>query len=288
MAAATATAGIADRIGSTLFFAALAHGVVILGVTFAPGPPAATDEMPALNVTLLVDTQTVEAPNADAELLASRDQQGGGSNDSTRPTRTLAAQPQASQLGSPLGADDRDADPLDAATPIEQLVSRSPSSREVEAIPDTTDDAAPVPMTAAERLQQDSPSTLAAELDLVVRNMNSDDNAAEAPSTREAVVAAYMVGWRQRVERIGTANFPSELREAGNDHGRPVVEVAIDAAGTLDDIVLRRSSGDARLDQAALRILRLAAPFEPLPQEMLAEYDVLRFAYEWDFSTGPR
>ena len=60
----------------------------------------------------------------------------------------------------------------------------------------------------------------------------------------------------------------------------------IAADGRLDDIVVQRSSGDNALDQAALKILRLAAPFAPLPDNIRADYDVLRFAYEWDFSTG--
>ena len=51
-------------------------------------------------------------------------------------------------------------------------------------------------------------------------------------------------------------------------------------------IVVRRSSGDKALDQAALKILRLAAPFAPLPESIRKDYDVLRFAYEWDFSAG--
>jgi protein TonB len=68
--------------------------------------------------------------------------------------------------------------------------------------------------------------------------------------------------------------------------GRPTLEVIIGADGRLDDIVVRRSSGDKALDQAALRILRLAAPFAPLPDVIRADYDVLRFAYEWDFKPG--
>ena len=66
----------------------------------------------------------------------------------------------------------------------------------------------------------------------------------------------------------------------------PTLEVAIDAEGRLVDIVIRQSSGNTTIDQAALSILRLAAPFEPLPPAVRAEYDVLRFAYEWDFDDG--
>ena len=69
------------------------------------------------------------------------------------------------------------------------------------------------------------------------------------------------------------------------DPSEKTLEVVIGADGRLDDIVVRKSSGDKALDQAALKILRLAAPFAPLPDEIRKEYDVLRFAYEWDFST---
>ena len=51
---------------------------------------------------------------------------------------------------------------------------------------------------------------------------------------------------------------------------------------------MRSSSGDKALDQAALKILRLAAPFDPLPANVRKDYDVLRFAYEWDFFDGAR
>ena len=51
---------------------------------------------------------------------------------------------------------------------------------------------------------------------------------------------------------------------------------------------MRRSSGDKALDQAALKILRLAAPFDPLPANVRKNYDVLRFAYDWDFFDNAR
>jgi protein TonB len=50
--------------------------------------------------------------------------------------------------------------------------------------------------------------------------------------------------------------------------------------------VIRRSSGNSELDQAALAILRLASPFDPFPPEVAAQYHVLHFAYEWQFSGG--
>ena len=106
-----------------------------------------------------------------------------------------------------------------------------------------------------------------------------------SPSTRESTRATYLNTWRSRVERIGTVNFPVQARDRGA-FDNPTLEVAIDADGRLVDIIIRRSSGSSTLDQAALTILRMAAPFEPLPPAVRAEFDVLRFAYEGDFEGG--
>jgi protein TonB len=266
--------------------AVLAHGIVILGVTFAPGPAEEPDETRTVNVTLLVDTETVEARASEAEMLSSRNQEGGGNDDAVRATRTLTAEAPMNQKGEPLGVDTRSAEALAAAMPVDQLVSRSPSNRRIEAIPETTDRPAPVPMTAAALLQQSAPETLAAEVDLEVANASEDESDIASPSTRESAQAAYIVGWRQRVERIGTANFPADFLAGGTATTQPVVRVTIDAEGRLNDARLTRSSGDAKLDQATLTILELAGPFDPLPEAILAEASVVQFEYEWYFTTG--
>jgi protein TonB len=82
--------------------------------------------------------------------------------------------------------------------------------------------------------------------------------------TQEALFAGYLAAWKQRVEQLGTLNFPDAARRAGMT-GNPVLEVAIGADGGLREIIVVRSSQQKLLDQAALRILRLAAPFEPFP-----------------------
>ena len=81
---------------------------------------------------------------------------------------------------------------------------------------------------------------------------------------------------------------PAGLSVHKGPKGGPSLEDVIRADRHLDDIGVRRSTGDKALDQAALKILRLAAPFAPLPDSIRANYDVLRFAYEWDFSPQAR
>jgi periplasmic protein TonB len=105
------------------------------------------------------------------------------------------------------------------------------------------------------------------------------------PNTRESEVAIYLDSWKRKVERIGTLNFPAQMRQPGLS-GSPVLEVAIRSNGVLEDILIRRSSGHKELDQAALAILKLSTPFDPFPQDLATRHDVLRFAYEWQFLGG--
>jgi protein TonB len=288
LASAGVQAGIADRLSSTLFVAALAHGVVILGITFATHPFSDAGAPPTLNVTLLADTAAVATNPEHEDLLADRAQRGAGDlAEGARPTRALSAAHPVSQLGEPGGADLDDGTPLERARAPEQLTTRSRSDTQIAAVPDVTDTPEPEPMRAATLIEQVAPASLAAELDLLAVLPESTSAAGVAsPSTSESPLASYLVGWRQRVERIGTANFPERLLGASYRPGRPTLEVVIGPDGNLEDIVVRRSSGDTTLDQAALKILRMAAPFEPLPPNILAEYPVLRFAYEWDFNAG--
>jgi periplasmic protein TonB len=279
-----------ERIGSTLFLAALVHGVIILGVTFTAAPRRDDGALPSLNVTLVLDTKREELAADTADFLANRDQRGAGqAARGLRPTSTLSADQPVTQAGDPLGADAADGTPRDEAPSAEQLVSRGDSAEVVSALPQPTDAPAPTRQRAATLIQQAAPQTTAMELGLRAELPNGNDDARTllaTPSTRQSGLAEYLDAWRRRVERIGTANYPTEM--LGNlQAGRPTLEVIIGADGRLDDIVVRRSSGDKALDQAALRILRLAAPFAPLPEVIRADYDVLRFAYEWDFKPGP-
>jgi protein TonB len=276
-----------ERLGSTLFVAALVHGVVILGVTFTAATLDDGGAVPSLNVTLVLDTGREELAADTAALLANRNQAGSGqAARGERATSTLSSDDRLTQVGDPLGADAVTGTPRDDTQSAEQLVSRAAGGEPVPAIPDPTDDPAATRQRAATLIQQAAPQTSALELGPRAELPDGDDDARTlfaTPSTRESNLAEYLDGWRRRVERIGTANYPSEL--LGNiGAGRPTLEVVIAADGRLDDIVVRRSSGDRALDQAALRILRLAAPFEPLPPSIRKDYDVLRFAYEWDFS----
>jgi protein TonB len=106
-----------------------------------------------------------------------------------------------------------------------------------------------------------------------------------AADTRESDVAVYLDSWRRKIEHVGTMNFPDVARRRKLS-GTPVIEVTIGADGRLLQTVVRRSSGHAEIDEAAVRILKLAAPYDPFPSALTAKHDQIRIAYEWQFLGG--
>ena len=279
-----------DRLGSTLFVAALIHGVVILGVTFTV-TSLDDKKVPSLNVALVIDNGKEELAVETADFLSNRNQRAAGqAAKGLRPTTALSAAQPLTQIGDPQGADLTDGTPRDSTPSAEQVVTRGESPDQVAAQPQPTDDPAPTRQRSAAMFQQTGPQTTAMELGVRAELPNGSDDARTllaTPSTRQSGLAEYLDGWRRRVERVGTANYPAELLGDPNA-GRPTLEVVIGKDGQLVDIVVRQSSGDIALDQAALKILRLASPFEPLPQAIRKDYDVLRFAYDWDFFDNAR
>ena len=279
-----------DRLGSTLFVAALIHGIVILGVTFTV-TSFDDKKVSSLNVVLQVDTGKEELAADTADFLSNRNQRAAGlAAKGPRPTTALSAAQPMMQAGDPRGADLTDGTPRDSTQSAEQVVTRGQSPDQVAAQPQPTDDPAPTRQRSAALFQQTGPRTTAMEVSLRAELPNGVDDARTllaTPSSRQSGLAEYLDGWRRRVERIGTANYPAELLGDPNA-GRPTLEVVIGKDGQLEDIIVRQSSGDKALDQAALKILRLASPFEPLPQIIRKDYDVLRFAYDWDFFDNAR
>lgn len=118
---------------------------------------------------------------------------------------------------------------------------------------------------------------------------NRVDTASQRPrrkfisaNTREYKFAAYMEAWRAKVERIGNLNYPDEARRKKLS-GSLILDVALNADGSIADITIRRPSGHAVLDDAAVRIVRLAAPYAPFPKEFRDEVDVLHITRTWQF-----
>lgn len=150
------------------------------------------------------------------------------------------------------------------------------------------------------KVDVDKPHITADLLRQQIREFSAELNqslAANAPKARTVYInsvnahkykaAAYERAWQEKVERIGNLNYPDEARRR-NLAGGLLMSVGINSDGSLHSVQIRRSSGHQVLDDAAMRIVHLAAPFAPFPPELKEEADVLVVTRTWKFLGGSR
>jgi protein TonB len=176
-----------------------------------------------------------------------------------------------------------------------ELLTQVKSTRSVESQPSQTA-AATVPDQGK---QESAPKTLNTA-DLVAQSLDmarleaqiSKDNDAyqKRPKrkfigarTREYRFAAYVESWRQKVEKVGTLNYPEAAKEK-KLYGSLRMTVNIKADGTIESIELNQSSGFPVLDDAAKRIVELAAPYAEFPADVRKDTDIISITRTWTFT----
>jgi protein TonB len=272
-----------DRLTTTVFMAALVHGVIIVGVTFG-STGRSHDGAPGLEVLIVSEDVPEARRNDDATYLAQRTQLGSGnSTDPAEAHSPRAAAEHAAHNGridGTLLADDAgallataDNRVLTTTAPLPEILYFAP--------PASLTERTEVPVLTEGNSDRDKLGLDDAEEEKI-RGPQRDELWV-TPDTREALVAPYLVSWRTKIERLGTLNFPQAAWRAPGTRN-PDVEVVILADGTLESATIRRSSGSAKLDQAAVDILKLASPFDPFPKELADHYRLLRFTYGWEFA----
>ena len=273
-----------DRLATAIFVMALIHGLVILGVRFS-APPVADNALPTLEVLLIPPGPDDPQENQEAAYIAQRTQRGNGTDTEARraslpeardeqqapPDASTANPEKHHRLAEPEGA-------------VSVLARRALEAERLATGSEPHDEAPVFFAIPAPAVPTVGLNAAVADRELHLRGQRSVDGKLLA-DTRESAIAAYLDGWKRRIERVGTINFPNEARRRQLS-GNPVVEVAIRANGTLETVIVRRTSGHPELDNAAVGIVRLAAPFEPFPSALRERFPVLRFAYEWQFING--
>ena len=271
-----------DRLTTTVFMAALVHGVVIVGVTFGSVSHEKSGA-PGLEV-LIVSNDVPEARrNETATYLAQRTQLGSGNSvDPAAAHAPRAAAEHAARNGRADGTVLSDDAGALLATADSRVLTTTASMPEILyfAPPASLTEMTEVPVQTAGNSERDKLGLDDAE-EQKVRGEHRDELWV-TPDTREALVAPYLVSWRTKIERLGTLNFPQAAWRAPGTRN-PDVEVVILADGTLESATIRRTSGSAKLDQAAVDILKLASPFDPFPKDLADHYRLLRFTYGWQF-----
>ncbi len=271
-----------DRLGATLVFSLIAHGILALGVGFSLDDPAPV--LPTLDV-ILVQTHSNEAPDK-ADFLAQANQSGGGEVDTverpSEPQPAPAPNPAPGIAPAPLEA----GSPRPQETSTEAVVaSIAPDERRVDTTRSTATPSTPLP-TSRELIERSlEMARLAASVE------RREQQYARRPkrkfvsaNTREYEYATYLRGWQARVERIGNLNYPDEARRRSLV-GQLVLTVAVRRDGSVEDITIVQPSGVPVLDDAAIRTVRLAEPFGPLPDTGDGT-DILHITRTWHYLPG--
>lgn len=273
-----------DVLTIALFVAAAAHAVVLLGVSFRPF----MDEMrtpPALEV-ILVEKSEGEKPD-EASYLAQSSQDGGGDmEDDARPSSPFASQVDAESDGlaaAPLMA----SSPAPTAEISEDVVTAVFSEKLIE-LDQTTETQENVDAPDGSILieQNMDIARLTAEID------RQQEEFAKRPKkktintrTTEAASAEYMYRWVEQVERVGNLNYPDDARRAKLT-GALILIVGIYKNGQIESVTVDESSGHKVLDDAAVRIVELAAPFDAMTDSLAEETDILYIVRTWEFQSS--
>ncbi len=271
-----------QRLGATLVLSLLMHGLLILGVGFALEDAAPV--LPTLDV-ILTRTQSALTPKQ-ANFLAQASNQGGGEHDQTTRPRDVQAglAPQAEPGVAPRPM--RAQSPAPQPPPLARVVS-SPRAEVQAPIPEATPQAERTPLPRGqEKIERDlAMARLAAEIHLrSERYAKRPKRKFVSASTQEYAYAGYLRAWVDRVERVGNLNYPDEARRR-RLAGTLVISVAIRRNGSVERAEILQSSGTRLLDDAALRIARLAEPYPPLP-DTGDEVDLLHVTRTWNFLPG--
>ena len=274
-----------DRLGLTFFLAASLHAIVILGVTFSLSPT--TDDSSQTLDIILVQTST-PSETEDASFLAQVSQQGGGQNEENVRPQDLFTAPNLTD------------DPGMALQTAREQVNRKTSTRKQQLLLASTADfrfySDELVDIDDEKYQRDMNNAQeAAKAARFAQEINTRIETASASgkvkylnsSTREFTPARYMRSWINRVERIGNLNYPDQARRQQLS-GTLILDVVVGADGKLMRTELRRSSGHKILDDAARRIVALAAPFDPFPEELRKESDIIHITRSWEFLSNNR
>lgn len=231
----------------------------------------------ALDV-ILVNSKSATRPRS-AQALAQTNLDGGGNTDENRIAGTPLPASEKIREGDDLVEAKRRVTNMERRQ--QQMLTRASRSKAVSPAPPPI---APAPATG---LDLASSALAIARLEgQISRNIDEYNKRPRkkfiGARTEEYLPAQYIEDWRQKVERIGNLNYPEAAK--GKLYGSVTIYIEIKNSGELERTEIQRSSGHQILDEAALRIVRMAAPYGEFPPELKRQVDILSFARVWNFT----
>ncbi len=264
-----------------MLFSIALHAFALFGISLLlPDPRSSADIMQPLHV-VLVNSKSKSRP-IKADALAQANLDGGGNTSENRQAKTML----------PNVRDDSRITPEQAAKQValleeesRRMQTRLKSSYKLTPPPPKQPDTA-----SAEELVQRSLEIARLEAQISKNN----DYYQKLPRrkfigarTQEYRFAQYIEDWRVKVERIGNLNYPEQARQQ-QLYGKLQLSVSIRADGSVESIEVSHGSGHRLLDAAAVRIVKLAGPFAPLPPDITKDVDILTITRTWSFTPSAK
>ncbi len=298
-----------SAISIAIWVSILIHAV-ILSIKFQPELRKLADRLPSLDV-VLVNAKTKQAPDK-AELLAQANLDRGGNTEANRKMKTALPSPKekttevklkpnsearsaakSAKLKAQEAREQKRVDELEKQA--QELLTQINSSKAIESNP-TQKAASAEPEQGEQKAKAkalDRADLIAASLEmdrLQAQIAKQQDEYQKRPKrkfigarTKEYRFAMYVESWRQKVERIGNMNYP-EAAKAQKLYGQLRMTVSIKSDGSLESVVIDQESPHAVLNEAAKRIVELAAPYAVFPEDIKKDTDILSITRTWTFT----
>lgn len=280
-----------NRLGLTLSIAILLHLLLILGLGFQQ-----EHRSQSISKTLDIALTIVKSPERPKEIdfIAQENQIGSGEQVRKTPPKTNDSTPIRKQDVQRVATTAPPPEVQQQQTPKAVVTTRAPKPEKapVQAQPERV--TPPRPKT--EQAPVFDSSTLSAEIANLEAELAQDtERYAKRPrvhrlngvSSASDISAWYRDEWRKKVERVGNLNYPEEAKRQ-KIHGSLRVLVTINRDGSVAELQVLESSGHPILDNAALRIVRLSAPFAPFTGDLSRHYDQIEIIRTWRFERGDR
>jgi len=260
------------------------HAIVLFGITIRPFTLSKLENSsPALEV-VLVNAKSSKQP-VHADTVAQHNLDGGGNTDLDRRAKSPLPVTRNDKQTTQLTMESRRVEQLEQEA--RNLLTQVQSQAKVEAAP-------PQPEAQTEsKVGPNATDIMSKSLEIarLEAQISKDWDAYQkrprrrflGARTQEFRFARYIEDWRQKIERVGTLNYPEAARDQ-KIYGSLQLTVSINPDGSVETIEINRSSGHKILDEAARRIVQLAAPYAAFPSDIAKDTDILSITRTWTFT----
>ncbi|MET1256549.1 energy transducer TonB [Aliikangiella maris] len=274
-----------DKVLFCAFLAIAFHGMLFFGLGFKLPDFSSSQNEKTFNV-VLAQFEAEERPEK-ADFIGQANQQGGGeSEQKVAPSATEMAQFNDPDQISSEPQHQQKTQSQSQQTP--DIITAQGEQQNIQALIKNLQSDNSIPDAATLIDKSYRLTGLIANLDN--KNVNQAHKGRKrtvSASIHRASDALYLDSWRRKIERVGNNNYPPIAKQQ-NIYGNLTLKVALNKNGTIHEVKILKSSGSKVLDDSALRIVRLAAPFKPLTEEMTKDTDILEIIRVWQFQPDYR